>query len=263
MSSLFLKDYYKSRSFQPAFYFAVLKLGLRTHIKRKIKSLTLSPGRIFDSIAIETMSLCNRKCPNCPVGYFPREKTVLPEKLFHKMIDDLSEMNYSGTISLNNFNEPLLDKRIFDFVKNARKKCPKAFIEFSSNGDFLELDSLKKLAKCGIDLVFATRYSGKIEKKYMELYDSLDFSEKTRILIRAKKTFHTNRAGGIPSMRIKKPLEKTCYLPFYQLVISSEGKAIICCSDYFGEEVVGNVKKQSLKEIWHSEKFEKIRGFLK
>lgn len=50
-----------------------------------------------------------------------------------------------------------------------------------------------------------------------------------------------------------------CHLPFYQMTVLFNGDVIICCHDWNREVVVGNAKDSSLREIWNSEKMNRIR----
>jgi radical SAM protein with 4Fe4S-binding SPASM domain len=52
---------------------------------------------------------------------------------------------------------------------------------------------------------------------------------------------------------------QTCVLPFKDLNIWSDGKAVICCNDWNEEQVIGDITKQSLLEIWHGEAARKVR----
>jgi MoaA/NifB/PqqE/SkfB family radical SAM enzyme len=42
----------------------------------------------------------------------------------------------------------------------------------------------------------------------------------------------------------------SCVLPFRELNIWSDGKAVLCCEDWNEEHVVGDLSKQTLREIW-------------
>jgi len=50
-----------------------------------------------------------------------------------------------------------------------------------------------------------------------------------------------------------------CQQPLTRLSIIEDGKVSPCCVDYKLEIVVGDLKEQSLLEIWNSEKMQKIR----
>lgn len=79
----------------------------------------------FSILQVETMSLCNMQCVFC--GYsLRRDKTsVLPEEIVLKVIDSISVTDDFNHICLSQFNEPLLDKRIYKFIKYAKgRKMP-------------------------------------------------------------------------------------------------------------------------------------------
>lgn len=56
------------------------------------------------------------------------------------------------------------------------------------------------------------------------------------------------RSGGAP-----------CVAPFTDVVVLWNGDVVLCCYDYDGFNVIGNVGEQSLKEIWNGGKAEEIR----
>ena len=58
---------------------------------------------------------------------------------------------------------------------------------------------------------------------------------------------------------IDKNLQKPCISPFSTLEILYDGTVPLCGCDYKPTIVLGNVKDNSLIEIWNSEKFRKIR----
>lgn len=53
-----------------------------------------------------------------------------------------------------------------------------------------------------------------------------------------------------------------CHLPFYQMNVLFNGDVIICCHDWNRATVVGNAKTSSLREIWNSDKMNKIRRLM-
>lgn len=55
--------------------------------------------------------------------------------------------------------------------------------------------------------------------------------------------------------RIRRP----CYHIFNDMVINVDGRVSLCCYDYEVTNVMGNVSKQKLSEIWRGERFEHIR----
>ena len=62
-------------------------------------------------------------CQFCNWNARKDKETVMPENIVYRLVDEASSLN-SGCESINfsQFNEPLLDKRIFDFISYTKKK---------------------------------------------------------------------------------------------------------------------------------------------
>ena len=57
---------------------------------------------------------------------------------------------------------------------------------------------------------------------------------------------------------------KICPMPFYQMVIHSNGKVSPCCPEYQQKLVIGDIRRDSLKDIWNGEALRELRkGILK
>ncbi len=57
--------------------------------------------------------------------------------------------------------------------------------------------------------------------------------------------------------------EFVCQQPFTRLSIMEDGRVSPCCNDYDQELIIGDVSKQSLKQIWESTQLEKFRNLMK
>lgn len=55
----------------------------------------------------------------------------------------------------------------------------------------------------------------------------------------------------------KKPW--ACTRIWEAIQVMSNGKVVLCCVDFDGKVVVGDMKKQSIKDIWNSNKFRQLR----
>jgi MoaA/NifB/PqqE/SkfB family radical SAM enzyme len=51
-----------------------------------------------------------------------------------------------------------------------------------------------------------------------------------------------------------------CVLPFRELNIWADGKAVLCCEDWNEEYVVGDLNTEDLSAIWHSQKMAAVRA---
>ena len=64
-------------------------------------------------------------------------------------------------------------------------------------------------------------------------------------------TLGTNPSTSIEGIPFSE--REVCPFPFYSLAINFNGSVSICCSDWSHSTVVGNVKKNSIREIWNGE----------
>jgi len=206
---------------------------------------------ILTALAIEINSNCNRKCDWCPVGHYDREISLLDDKIFYKVIDELKEMKFDGKITFSLYNEPLLDKRILKFIKYIRKNISSTHIYLNTNGDALTLTRWKNLRNAGLDVAKIFQYDGKINENIQKIINELNGDEKSHFQAHIFNEKNINsRAGLVKSDRPKVPWQKPCYRPFYQLCIDYKGKVVLCCNDYFGKITIGDAGKESIKELW-------------
>ena len=74
-----------------------------------------------------------------------------------------------------------------------------------------------------------------------------------------------NRAGlvdGMPAVPPKKRLagcELVGSRPLQHLQVQTSGKVVFCCQDYYETEIVGDLTKQSVREVLESERFAQLR----
>jgi len=215
---------------------------------------------LFTHVEIETINRCNNTCSFCPVNKEQdiRVKEYMDEDLFYKIIDDLESLNYSGDLSFYSNNEPLLDKRIYGFIKYAKARLPEAKHIMYTNGKILTVDRYKKLFKSGLDYLRIDNYDNdyKLIPPVKNIYDYLLSSnapskDKTEIVLRLKDEILSNRGGRAKNVdNIPSPLNISCYLPFYQFIIRPSGKVSMCCVDAYGTTTMGNLNDQSAEEVW-------------
>lgn len=217
---------------------------------------------VFGNIGIETQSSCNRQCKNCPVAYYPRKMVKMPESMFKSIIDQLAEKNYKGEISLHWYNEPLLDRRLPQLIHYAHCKCPESYIYFASNGDLLDMETFKAVIGAGLRRIEIAEYGEGLSYDLREFLNSLDEVEKKFLHIFKLNNFY-NRAGALEELRIQKSLTLRCARPEFQMIVNAEGKVVLCCNDYFGKEIMGDVAKENIFDIWRKSRFKQIRAELR
>jgi len=222
---------------------------------------------MFLSVAIETTSVCNRRCSFCPNhsdelrGRRPQKE--MDEGIYRKIIDDLKLMHFTGTVSLQHYGEPLLDSHLEERIRYAHSKLPEAHIMFKSNGDYLTPERFQSLVASGVDEIFVTNYAGKRKesaaitalKKYLVSHPEME----RYITIRNGISTLSNRGGLVEVDDAHKRIVQGCIQESYSLNIDVDGNAVMCSNDYLGQHQFGNVKRRSISSIWNSLQFREVR----
>ncbi|MDP8202440.1 MAG: SPASM domain-containing protein [Candidatus Tenebribacter burtonii] len=234
--------------------------NIRINIIRKFVLRRQFKKGWFVSTNLETYGYCNRECDFCfnNKRFTQRKKGEMPIKLWEKIINELSEMNFAGRISPHFYGEPLMDKRLPDLIHYARRSCKNSYISLFTNGDFLSEDLFVKLIRAGVNIFLITNYED-LENRHFEF---LRNKYPGHVILRSYKDFKkTNRAGEL--FDEKKLLTTPCLRPASQLVINWDGSILLCCMDYYAKETFGNINTQSIKDIWSSKEFINKRELLR
>ncbi|MDR0303962.1 MAG: SPASM domain-containing protein [Chitinispirillales bacterium] len=82
---------------------------------------------------------------------------------------------------------------------------------------------------------------------------------KCEIHLRYNNQILSNRGGSAPNKpKLKKSNITMCPLPFLQLIIRADCGISLCCNDALGKMTLGNIKEQSIEEIWTDKRREEI-----
>ena len=225
---------------------------------------------LFSRIEIETINRCNGSCTFCPVNKNddPRKQEKMTDELFDKIINELHELDYSGDVGLFANNEPFLDTRLEAFAKKTRELLPKARIEIYSNGTLIKLERFIEIIPY-LDLLVIDNYNDKLKwhdtvkeiREYLKQHP--EFKSKVSIRMRKETALMSSRGGQAPNNSKKKALPISCLLPFYHFYIRPDGKTGLCCVDALAKYTIGDVSQQSLKDVWYSETYDKIRELIR
>ena len=140
---------------------------------------SFSPRKdLFQRIQIQTVTGCNYSCGFCPAN---KEGLDMPEgempiELYLKLMRELKEIGYRGTIIYNLQNEPLMDKRLPELTRIAREHWPESFIQTSSNRAYLTRDLLVALVDAGMEKILVNDYTK--NKAVIQRVDKFGVGEK-------------------------------------------------------------------------------------
>lgn len=225
---------------------------------------------LFQHIEIETYNRCNGVCDFCPVsvGNESRTEQFMDKSLFIKIIDELADLDYRGRIALFSNNEPFLDDRILEFHRYARECLPHARFHLFTNGTLLTLDKFIELMKY-LDELIIDNYNQELLlipncKKIMEYCECHpELIKRVTIVLRKPKEILTTRGGDAPNRNNKKMFtDVKCVNPFIQMIIRPDGKVSLCCNDPLGKNTMGDLKNNTLREIWYGQQFQNVRSEL-
>ena len=176
-------------------------------------------------VNLETINRCNSTCEFCTANKNAEKRPYkrMEDELYYSIIDQLSDWDYRGHLTLYGNNEPWLDTRIVEFHKYAREKLPNAFIFMSTNGLLLDIEKTKQIIPY-VNQLIINNYclDMKLHDNVKEVYDYVkahpDEFKDVDILIQMRylKEVLTNRAGSAPNKQatekvLKKPV--LCRLP--------------------------------------------------
>ena len=232
---------------------------------------------LFSLVEISDSGTCNRSCSFCPrsdenwIKKFDKKEFIKPQ-LHESIISQLKDLKYNGIVVYSGFNEPLLNKSIYKNISQTRNYLPNAKIELITNGDVLNEARISKLFKSGLSTLLISVYDGPEDMhKFKKMCKNLNLKSEQYVIrnryLPPEKNFGitmSNRGGlmenaehSIPSL--KKSLTTPCYYPSYTLFIDYNGDVLMCSHDWGKKNVLGNLNKEKIIDVWLSDNAMKSR----
>ncbi len=248
-------------------------------------------------IELELSTECNLKCPMCYTLNDNFQKKVTKKfmdfELFKKIIDEIAGKVF--IVRLNLRGEPTLHPQFVEAIRYAKQN---GIHEVSSltNASKLNLDFFIECANAGLDR-FTISVDG-LKDEYEKIRKPLKFDETLEKIKKISEYKYLNNLqkpvikiqGVWPSIKPNptefyqtfapytdlvafNPLADwrhndneiiydenfSCSVLYQRLVVGSDGQVIMCIYDENGDNIIGNANEQSIYEIWHGEKLNKIR----
>ena len=250
-------------------------------------------------IDIETSSACQMRCPMCAQHLMNDvEKGNMDFALYKEIVDECAR-NGVYSIKLSWRGEPLLNRKIIEMVRYAKhKKIPD--VAFLTNGERLNAGMIESLIDSGLDWISISfdglgetyeriRYPARFEEtveKILLLKTVRNRNGLKKPLIRLQsiwsaikddpeffKTFWQGKVDRIAFIAdqqrsgnredFQHDPDYICQSPWQRICIAWDGKIIQCHADYLERNILGDVNKNSLYDIWHGESFNNLRNKMK
>jgi radical SAM protein with 4Fe4S-binding SPASM domain len=248
-------------------------------------------------VDIELSSLCNLRCPMCYTisdKFMEQVNTTRMDwDLFQKIIDEIGGKVPAIRLSLR--GEATLHE---DFVKCIRYAKDHGIKEVSTltHGGKLTLPFFEQIADAGIDWITisidgvgATYEQIRGPLKFDDLLDKIkaikQFKDERGLkrpvikvqsiwpAIRENPSLYYNTFAPFVDLVAFNPLidylgndtqiayleNFTCPQQYQRLVIGADGLVMKCSNDEENREVMGDIRKETVHEIWHGEKLTAVR----
>lgn len=216
--------------------------------------------RPFSRLEIETCSMCNRTCVTCLRNSIPDRKSVsswfeqnlLPIDDFKRVLEQSVAMGFKGEVCLSHYNEPLMDKRIVEFVRLTRE-AGFSYIFMGSNADYLTEELAEQLDGLIDNIGFSFYMDDPIRSQRQKWVGGLFKKTKVSLGNGEHMVTHFSPMGDVVQLG-RSNKEKPCNLPQKRMIINHKGDMLLCCDDLVGNYDLGNIRDNSLEELWYSEK---------
>ncbi len=247
------------------------------------------------AIQIETNLACNAKCPFCPYVHMERGPKAMEDWVWRKIVDETRGLGIIYRPFL--INEPLSERRLPEIVRTI-KQDPTAKVEINTNGGLLTEKKAQELLDTGMDVVrfsidgfsHATYdparpgvdYDAVVRNtnRFLEMRDAGGYTCHVEVrMIDMPENRHEHaayleywqpRADAVlivplyrwPWEGQDKPVRKPCLKILDEMFFYTDGTAPMCCWDSAGRGLIGDVKTQSVLEIWNGPVMAAMRALL-
>ncbi len=251
------------------------------------------------TVRVENTNHCNANCITCTRELMKRPTGLMDMELFMKIVDECAA-NRVRKLHLHNFGEPMLDKKLVEKIVYARKKgietrlftnmsimteeLARSLVEAGLGKIKISMDgntpqtfeairrglSYERVVK-NIELLLRERErqgkeSPKIELVFVET--ERNYFEREEFVRRWKHrvdgvhiTSYHNWAGSLRKEGEIRGRELPCPRIWQTFTVLWDGRVALCCMDYNGDVVLGNLNKESIKEIFNGERLRRIREY--
>jgi len=203
-------------------------------------------SKLFEMIDYADEKGIKTKLSTNPVSMRPEiNDKILKSKLdyLHISLDGTDEKTYKF-LRGNNADYKKGIKYIEDFLlKKNRLKQEKPYVVLA----IIRMKETEKEIKQFKDYWGKKLGVNKIEIKQFRTWDG------------SNKEINKMADESYLSNRYKNPTKYACFQPWLWVTVLWDGRVVPCCYDYEGKYVLGDLKRQSLKEIWNGKRMKELR----
>lgn len=250
-------------------------------------------------VDVELASICNLTCHFCYTildeWKLKVNAKLMEWALFTKIIDEIAGKVFAIRLSFR--GEATLHSKFVDAIKYAKDKGIKE-VSFLTHGGSLSPRNFEKIMKAGADWITISfdgmgeeyeknRYPLKYDKMYERFKQMKEIKKRHNSVkpvikiqtiwpaIQNCATEFYNEMSKVSDLVAFNPLidfthstpyeeiefvkDFACPQPYQRLVIGADGTAMMCANDEENDHIIGDANKETIYEIWHGEKLNKVR----
>jgi MoaA/NifB/PqqE/SkfB family radical SAM enzyme len=250
--------------------------------------------RLPDIVQIESTNICNARCVFCPRDEMHRKQGVMDGDLFRKVVDECAALGIHH-VRLHNYGEPFVDRQLADKVAYAKAQGI-AEVGVISNGSLIDEPVARAVIEAGLDAInISVDASGRevfertrVGLKYDKVIANIEgivrlkkelgrsrpklilsfvrqgdgaeeraFIDHWRTI--ADKIHITDLHNWAGTLSHESSVRYPCYRPWLTFTVLWDGRVSLCCADFDGRVVLGDVRQSSIQDIWESDGYRQIR----
>ena len=266
---------------------------------KPVRRLLLATGRdrspiLPEIVQIESTNICNAKCVFCPRDDMHRKQGIMSFDLFKKIVDECAELGITH-VRVHNYGEPFVDRKLVEKVRYAKQRGI-AQVGMISNGSLINEEVARGMIEAGLDAInISVDASGKevfestrIGLKYDKVIANIErivriraelgkrrpklilsfvrqnnsadeqaFIEHWRTI--ADKIHITDLHNWGGTLNRESDVNYPCYRPWLTFTVLWDGRVSLCCADFDGRTILGDMNISSIQDIWNAEPYRKVR----
>ena len=273
--------------------------GVLRRNARPVRRLLLATGRerspiLPEIVQIESTNICNAKCVFCPRDEMHRRQGVMSFDLFKKIVDECAELGITH-VRVHNYGEPFIDRRLVEKVRYAKSKGIQE-VGMISNGSLISEEVARGMIEAGLDAINISIDAGgrdvfestRIGLKYDKVIGNVERLVRLRAelgrrrpklilsFVRqnnssdeqafiehwkgiADKIHITDLHNWAGTLNRESDVNYPCYRPWLTFTVLWDGRVSLCCADFDGRTVLGDLNTSTIQEVWNAEPYRNAR----
>jgi radical SAM family protein/iron-sulfur cluster protein len=266
---------------------------------KPVRRLLLATGRdrspiLPEIVQVESTNICNAKCVFCPRDEMHRRQGVMSWDLFRKVVDECAELGITH-VRVHNYGEPFIDRRLVEKVRYAKDKGIQE-VGMISNGSLITDEIARGMIEAGLDAINISIDAGgrevfestRIGLKYDKVIGNVERIVRIRAelgrrrpklilsFVRqnnsadeqafiehwkriADKIHITDLHNWAGTLNRESDVNYPCYRPWLTFTVLWDGRVSLCCADFDGRTILGDVNTSTIHEIWNADPYREAR----